>query len=258
MIKRVDKKNLPEFLKLCDNKNFFATYLYTYGSIYYNVPSSMELWLGYDCNSQAVFASASTGGGYVIYAKDYKSYEYVWAYLSFFPNEKVICSKDLMDYLSRKMFIRHNHSYIMEYTSKKRQRPRNLPLHPHRYKDMYQLLSSIFPKICLEKNSDQWVYTTSLKERRGFAYPLCFYGNENKAIACGMIEALNTNTVIIGSIAVDKAYQHHGYGGNIVKSLVSISIDKEKSILLNCKNKNLISFYADLGFEVVDNYCYSI
>lgn len=256
MVRLVTKETLPQLLELCDADDMFATFLYTYGSVYCDVTSKVEIWLGFDNNNQPNFAAVSSGGGYIIYPKDESAYEYIWAFLTFMPSDNIICRGELMRYLERKMFVRPEYSCIMRYGKGYSPSPRQKTIHPKRFKDMYSLLCKVFPKICREEKSDEWVYTTSLKERRGFVTPVCIYDNDSECIGCGMIDATNSKSCVIGAIAVASDNRGDGIGIDIICSLLSKVIEQEKVAYLNC-SEELRPFYESIGFKLVGEYAHT-
>jgi GNAT superfamily N-acetyltransferase len=161
-----------------------------------------------------------------------------------------------MKYLDRKMFVRPEYSYIMRYGKSYCPSARRKTVHPKRYKDMYSLLCKVFPKICRVEKSDEWVYTTALKERRGFVSPVCIYNDSGSCACCGIIDAQNTKCSVLGAVAVSPENRSQGFGLDIVCSLLYKVIEQDKVAYLNC-SEEVKPFYESIGFKFVGVYAQS-
>lgn len=70
---------------------------------------------------------------------------------------------------------------------------------------------------------------------------------ENRVIGTGRINIEN-NIAVISQMAINKAYQNKGIGGNILKELISYSKEKEVSKIELSARETAISFYTKYNF----------
>lgn len=246
-------------MKYCDTDSVFACE--TFSSLKAYGKNCSWVYGGFDEKSGIPFCSIKTvTTGYIFYADNLKEEKLpsISEFFKFLPKRDIIASKDNILKLQKMLGGNFQEKLIMKksYDSVANDSFKNDDevVHPIRYIDMFNILTTRFEDDCPKELKNDWIYTTSLKERKAESKALCIYQDE-KCVSCGFLDSVNSYCGIIASLATFEGFERKGYGTKIVNSLLNSEQMKNKNAYVVLMDNNLEEFYKRLGFENSGSYC---
>ena len=261
MICSINKSNLEKLTRFCDKDNVFACEIYsslkTYGK------DCSWVYVGFDNKGENVFCGVkAVSTGYMVYSQnlDDEQASSLAEFFMFMPKKNIIANKKVLEKLQKVFGGEVEEKLIMKRVSNSFNKEKlktfcnEIAIHPKKYDDMFEVLTSAFKNDCPKELRDDWIYTTSLKERKAGSKVLVIY-KDIECVSCGFLDSVNSYCGVIASVATKENYKRKGYGTKIITSLLSMEEIKNKSAYVVLLNNNLENFYKKLGFEISDKYC---
>ncbi|MEG1993665.1 MAG: GNAT family N-acetyltransferase [Oscillospiraceae bacterium] len=258
MICSVTKDSIKKIVDFCDKDSVFACEIYS--SLKAFGTGCSWVYGGFDNNGENAFCAVKTTViGYIVYAQglDDEKIQSLAEFFLFMPKKNIISSKNVLEKLQNLFGGEIEEKLIMKSTAKKyfgKSNDHNPPVHPKRYDHMFEVLTKAFPEDCPREMRDDWIYTTSLKERKAGAKAVSIYEDE-KCVSCGFLDCVNSHCGIIASLATDENYSKKGFGTRIIKSLILCDEMINKNAYVVLLDNELEKFYEKTGFITCEKYC---
>lgn len=259
MICSVNKHNIENFIEFSDKDNVFACDIHS--SLKAFGKSCSWVFGGIDEKTDEPFCLIkAVTTGYILYAENLEGEKLssVCEFFEFVPKRDIIGSKDNIQKLAERLGGSYVEKLIMKksYDGFQKQgfEDEEKPIHPLKFIDMFNVLNKRFKNDCPKALKNDWIYTTSLKERKAGSVALCIYEGE-KCVSCGFLDSVNSKSSIIASLATLKEFEGKGYGTKIVKNILSLEQMKDKTAYVVLMDSNLKDFYKRLDFENSGTYC---
>ncbi len=110
-------------------------------------------------------------------------------------------------------------------------------------KDVYNLIRDVFD---INNNYMLWLADLSHKIRHGTAN-VCGVHENLSLVSCGFSLFETSDSAIISSVATDEKFRSKGFGGDVVRKLLSENVGKNVYVFI--EDENLKFWYEKFGFK---------
>lgn len=214
----------------------------------------VDYWMIIDeLSGKCTGAIARSGSAFILFLTQQKDIDEVSSFMRVAGASSVICNADYkLDLLNAKSATG---SILMKntYTQDINDETGVKVIEPD-IKSAYNLIVKCTDENFTPPNFDDFYVDVNHKLRHK-ATRLCGINVDNKLVSIAMTVAESNNGAVLGAVACDPEYRKHGYGSTVVKYLSNQLLDENKIVYLHRAKNSNVSFYENLGFVEIGNWC---
>ncbi len=206
----------------------------------YSINSSFKdslFYVSLNDNCADAFVS-KVGGNITLSASDNAPFEELGEFFNVIGYSVILCEEKYSTFFNGEKSC----GYVLKSEETVKNDCKAKILHSENLKDIYALVKDVFD---IDSEFMFWLADMSHKLRHDVAHACGIYEN-TRLVSSGFSLFETPDSAVVSSVATDESFRSMGFGGEVVKKL--LSVNQGKKVYVFIENEELKSWYEKFGF----------